>query len=331
VKALSRYTWAADKSWGSDWSSDDPVRDPWMAPVLGDPALKSGSVSAALLPFGRLVISADGNDHDKDDIGATPMSLAMLAHAGRQADLKLYVYHDHVWSDKNLAQKQAMTDSVLGGRDHFDFTTTNFISARDNQSGAINHIVSQINASSATDPLTIIMAGPAHVVARAVKLSDPTKREFVTVISHSGWNDTHPTEHGSPHTWASMRNTGVTLDHIDNQNPLLSTSPSPWDWLKNNADPDLQWVYSRNQFSTKYDVSDSGMLYYVLTGDEHGTPQKFQDFFATPPAANAGFDFADIESMLAQAAMDEPAELPLSNMTDAQHLCCEHDDHHFGI
>ena len=41
---------------------------------------------------GRIAISCDGNEHDDDDWGATPMSLALLAAKGLQDKLTLYVY-----------------------------------------------------------------------------------------------------------------------------------------------------------------------------------------------------------------------------------------------
>ena len=40
---------------------------------------------------GRIVISCDGNEHDNDDWGATPFTLALLAAKGLQDKVPLYV------------------------------------------------------------------------------------------------------------------------------------------------------------------------------------------------------------------------------------------------
>ena len=50
---------------------------------------------------GRIVVSADGNEHDHDDWAATPLSLALLAARGLQDKVPLYIYADHVWGSNH--------------------------------------------------------------------------------------------------------------------------------------------------------------------------------------------------------------------------------------
>lgn len=45
----------------------------------------------------RILVSADGNLLDEDDIGASPMTLALLAAAGAKDQLVYYGYSNHIW------------------------------------------------------------------------------------------------------------------------------------------------------------------------------------------------------------------------------------------
>jgi hypothetical protein len=52
-----------------------------------------------------------------------------------------------------------------------------------------------INASTASDPLWLIAAGPMGIIERAVNASSPSARQHVYLISHSaGFNDFHALE-----------------------------------------------------------------------------------------------------------------------------------------
>ncbi|MBC7826416.1 MAG: hypothetical protein H7122_01620 [Chitinophagaceae bacterium] len=50
---------------------------------------------------GRIVISSDGNEHDHDDWGAKPLSLAIIAAKGLQDRLSTYIYSDHIWGSNH--------------------------------------------------------------------------------------------------------------------------------------------------------------------------------------------------------------------------------------
>lgn len=86
-----------------------------------------GNAASLTLRPGRLAVSADGNKNDRDDIGATPMALAILAKAGSTAKSKLvhYEYNDHIWGS-NYYQKLDMTNSANGAASVFGFSSTIF-------------------------------------------------------------------------------------------------------------------------------------------------------------------------------------------------------------
>lgn len=172
-------------------------------------SLVINSLVAQNIPYagGRIAISSDGNEHDKDDWAATPFSLALLAAKGLQDNLVLYTFSDHVWGSNhdNKNAVNEMRESALVGGQKFGFTKTNFIEAVANPNAAYEAMTSEINKSSASNPLTIIAAGPMQVVGTALNNADQSKLAYVRIISHSTWNDNHSDK---PSSWE--RHTGWT-------------------------------------------------------------------------------------------------------------------------
>lgn len=150
---------------------------------------------------GRIAISSDGNEHDNDDWAATPLSLALLAAKGLQDKMVLYTYSDHIWGSNqevvNLwgrSSYEEMRISALGAKQHFGYNNSKFVCAVDNPQIAYNSLRDEINKSSADNPLFIVAAGPMQVVGEALRLAEKDKRRYVTVISHSDWNNNHAAE-----------------------------------------------------------------------------------------------------------------------------------------
>ncbi len=63
--------------------------------------------------------------------------------------------------------------------------------AVDNAEVAYNALRDQINNSSADNPLIIVAAGPMQVVGEAINRANLDKRQFVSLVSHSKWNNEH--------------------------------------------------------------------------------------------------------------------------------------------
>ncbi|MEO0644845.1 MAG: hypothetical protein AAFZ17_01615 [Cyanobacteria bacterium J06650_10] len=240
--------------------------------------------------FKRIAYSADGNA-DPDDIGATPAGLAMLAHAGLQNNLVHYHVNSQVWKKPN-AKEEKMRDSAFGSASRMGFNQKSFFDVaqeyrkQGDDNAATRHLANQINASSANDPLYIVAAGPMEAVYQAVKLANTNKRSFVKVISHSSINDNNVGD-GRGRTRSDLEKLGVDFVDIPDQNGGFSTHKDfgPWSWMKNSANSDLKWTYSRMQAAGKADISDAGMVYYALTGDTKGNINKLKTFFGTKPTA----------------------------------------------
>ena len=282
------------------------------------------NVSYAQIPVwqgkGRIAISSDGNEHDHDDWAATPLSLALLAASGLQNNLVLYTYSDHIWgsnqdhptSKSGLNAYQQMRESALQGGEWFGFDNTKFICAVDNAEVAYQAMRDEINKSSEENPLIIIAAGPMQVVGEAIKRADVAKRQYVTLISHSGWNDNHSDK---PHKEFWDQHSGWTFKeikgafageeggslkcvHIAGQNGGddyygLKAPKEKFDWIKTSKAKNnkaykkgaWKWLYSRLETCVKrgdFDASDAGMVVYVLTGIEKTNPEMVREIMENP-------------------------------------------------
>jgi hypothetical protein len=258
---------------------------------------------------GRIAISSDGNEHDHDDWAATPLSLALLAARGLQDRLALYTFSDHVWgSNRDFKNaREQMRVGALGGAEQFGFDRARFVEAVADPEAAYAAVARVIDASTADDPLFLVAAGPMQVVGEGLKRSDPARRKFVTVISHSRWNDEHADDpgRGERHggwTWDEMKaafaKDGVTFRHIADQNggPGYQGMKAPtarYDWLKTSPSRDRppyragswDWLHERQRQCIKdgdFDPSDAGMIVYLLTGKEKTDPDDARAILENP-------------------------------------------------
>jgi len=271
---------------------------------------------------GRIMISSDGNEHDHDDWAATPLSLALLSASGLQNKLVLYTYCDHIWgsnqdhptSPSGLNSYQQMRESALNGGEYFGFSNTKFICAVDNAEVAYKSVSDEINKSNADNPLIIVAAGPMQVVGEGINRADKEKRQFVTIISHSNWNNRHADNPSnkfwdvhSGWTFKEIQDTfgieeGGSLNCIQilDQNggddyDGLNTGIEKFDWIKTSLARNKKyfkkgawdWLYERQETCVKnkgknFDASDAGMIIYLLTGVEKTNPDMARVIMENP-------------------------------------------------
>lgn len=282
---------------------------------------------------GRIAISSDGNEHDKDDWAATPFSLALLASKGLQDKMVLYTYSDHVWGSNHdhSDARQQMRTSALQGADQFGFDRSRFMEAVADPNKAYNAMADAINKSSAGNPLFIVAAGPMQVVGEGLNRAQESKLQYVTVISHSKWNDNHSDrpsswENHSGWTWNEMNNKfkskGVNFRHIVDQNggsgyDGMRANANKFSWLKTSAarnnnlynSGSWAWLYKRQEAAKKgsdFDPSDAGMIIFLLTGKEKTDPSDAKKLMESPVAPCSG------GSRLAES---EEVELNSQNLT----------------
>lgn len=244
-------------------------------------------------PGGRIALSNDGNQHDPDDIVALPMALAFLEAAGLK-DRVVHVEHSNHVCNNNPNMNRRMIESAYGAILLFGYDPSVIFDYQSQGKAATSNFIEQINVSTADDPLWILAAGPMETVWRALNGAEKEKRKHVVVISHSGWNQNHGDCEGESHKWEDLQNDfagdGVffvsscgggkepcTQEQLDNPLYLadqnnsngdfdFNTPIEQWHWLRDSSDPKLQWLFSRNPFNNKFDPSDAGMAFFLITG-----------------------------------------------------------------
>ncbi len=245
---------------------------------------------------GRIAVSSDGNQHDSDDWAATAVTLAIIGNRQLQDKLVHYDYANHVWNNNTLFETN-IEESALGAAQRFGFDQSKFFNAYRNQTAAINSIKNAVNASSANNRLYFILAGPMEVPYQGILAADANKRQYVTCISHSTWNDHHGdcddgrdwTEcHPGSHHKPDIEALGVTWVGISDQNTNKFNTGSMASWnflntLNGTYDAAYEWTYTRVDLAyTTGDASDCGIAYYLFTGDQNGNTTKLENFMKTP-------------------------------------------------
>ena len=275
--------------------------------VLSLQAGISSSSWAQNVPYSgeRIVVVADGNEHDKGDWAATPLTLAVLAAKEIQDQVMVYAFSSHTWgSNKTHAGADAqMRESAFLGARNFGFKKTKFIEAVNAPNYAIIEITTQINKSSAKNPLVILAAGPMDIIGTALSEADSTKLEFVRIISHSSWDQLHSDspEEGETHkgwTWEELRESyqgkGLKLIALSELGEGSFKGPlSAYSWLNDSSKKEpkpfekgsWQWLYSRIEAASSGDEvnpGDVGLLLYLLTGKSNSSIQDLSEILEKP-------------------------------------------------
>jgi Secretion system C-terminal sorting domain len=265
--------------------------------------LASAQTSPIKNVTGRIAYTADGDEHDTDDWLASPWSIALLRASGQDSKVVHFEYNNHVWSSTSgfaAIQNENVTGafSLWGG-----FVNVKIFNVEKQEAAAKTNLVNVINASSATDPLWLIAAGPIETIGRAVDAAQASKLQYVTVISHSDWNNVHANEeHNSKYTISYLTGKGVKYKKVndmngDDTNGTLTSKGLKRkvsimeNVLKNHTDQRVKWLWTCRQMPEyekpsfqkgKYDYSDAGMTWWLITGgmasgDEGVTPKKTLD------------------------------------------------------
>ena len=223
-------------------------------------------------PGGRIAISHDGNNYDKDDYLSSAMNLALLEGLGLKGKL---VYFDHSCHLKNKPkQYEKMQESVNGAIERFNIDRAKVFDIQTQQTQAIAKFKEEAEKSSASNPLWFCCGGPMEMPWRCINAVDPAYRPFINCLSHSSpFNEKHVSPPEMTHNWDDVAALGVVVIRIRNQNHTQwNTKKDNVAWMRDSNNPDLQWLHSINAKKT-YDTSDSGMLWWLATGATHGGDQ----------------------------------------------------------
>ncbi|MFA3792025.1 hypothetical protein AB6T38_12980 [Aliiglaciecola sp. SL4] len=252
-------------------------------------------------PKGRLAIVIDGNSPDPDDIGATPVMLALLQKTGMSNRLVHLSHSCDLDPFRNKARYQIDPENEIRRQNKLDelsakgvdlfgpFTNLrNIFNCRNDQTGAVQDLVDAINTSSLNNPLWIIEAGEPDLIGYALEAAQANKRQHVHVVSHHPANDNS----GDYFTWQQILEYGVSEHQIGDQNVGLQVPLGEWNWAKEHPDAGISFIWEMLAYaesdgvvpfqSNKFDCSDAGMVYWWLTGADkgghkHATPNEIKE------------------------------------------------------
>lgn len=205
-----------------------------------------------------------------------------------------------------------MRESALSGKKWFGYDKSKFVCAVDNAEVAYTAMRDAINESTAENPLFIIAAGPMQVVGEAINRSDVSKRQFVTLISHSNWNNNHSDSPSKKYwdvhsgwtfkeiieSFSNEAGGNLKCIKIADQNGgddyvAFKAPMEKFEWIKTSQARNnyaykpgaWDWLYSRQETCIKgndFDPSDAGMVVYLLTGIEKTDPEMARKIMENP-------------------------------------------------
>ncbi len=235
---------------------------------------------------GRIAYSADGNNRDRDDLFASAVTIAMFQAFG-VSDKVVHFDYNSILGEDNPEYLKIHEESVRGAAQRFGLSESVIFNDSRQLEASIQNIRDAVNASSAEDPLYFVVAGPMEVPWRGINAADPARRKYVYCISHTVWNDLFfwdTSNRELTHHRRDLIDLGVHWVQILNQQGL-GTCPEPkngpcpqekwalWDWLHDARDSKVAWLYERLEAMGRPDCSDSGMVYFLLSGNEQPTVQ----------------------------------------------------------
>jgi len=223
-----------------------------------------------------IAISHDGNIHDKDDFIASAMNIAILAEVGLWNKVVHFEYSNHIW-DENASAVEEMQKSVNGAVEKWGVDASRIFEVRIPAQLAVAKINFRKAAKQAKDQGAILYyacGGPMEVPCQMLESLPEDLRKVVFVISHGNWNNEHAGKMHGARNWEDLIKIAGGFKMIANQNKCYFNNPIPnWKWLEEKGGR-YAWLFSRNPFTDKFDPSDAGMTYYIITGRGNDTATR---------------------------------------------------------
>jgi len=266
----------------------------------------SGTIGAQAWGYdnNRIAVSFDGNSEadnaykwptgDPDDWGAAAASLAIMAKLKLQDKLVHCSYNNFIDAPSGPDDENQLKISCDGAAQRWNFDTNIFFDVTTQLREARSHLAHEMGKSTEDDPLYFIHAGLSEflylVVEEVIKAGNREALQYVFLLSHSSFNENEK-RRDDHHTWEDVQAlSGNRIQYRKIKDQNNKTVPddlwhsqkdfSVWYWMRDHVDPNIQWMYSRvlAHSGGDADISDCGMFYYLLCGDDNGSPSKFETF-----------------------------------------------------
>ena len=252
----------------------------------------------------RIAVSFDGNSAadnaykwptgDPDDWGAAVASGAIVAKLGLQEKVVHFSYNNFIDAPAGPDEENELKISCDGLIERWNFNPDVFFDVTLELNAAIQNLANEMGISTKEDPLFFLHAGLSEflylVVAEVIEQGNIEALTHVYLLSHSGFNEIEKRREYH-HTWNDVQalcGNRINYRKIKDQNNKTVANDlwhsgkdfSVWYWMRDHKDPNIQWMYKRLQAHSEgdADISDCGMFFYLLVGDDNGTPEKFKEF-----------------------------------------------------
>ncbi|MEL6481588.1 MAG: hypothetical protein AAFQ75_09080, partial [Pseudomonadota bacterium] len=233
--------------------------------------------------YERVVFHFDGNNNDPDDIAAIAVA-ALLAKAAGIEDKTVFYFGNNLAENNQNSQLAKLRDSAA-------FAESLGIEIVDYQADIPAATASLTSIFNSGDAVLVLDGGPMEATYRALEGTSASNLGNITQVSHSAWNENRDVINRpgvtEARTWDDIADDFPAVEQIEirdqnnGNNNDKGFNNSAWTWMDESDDPVIQaardvMIPAGN--TKRNDPSDAGMLYWALTGDENGTPQKAEDF-----------------------------------------------------
>ncbi len=252
----------------------------------------------------RIAVSFDGNSApdneykwptgDPDDWGALVASCAIMAKLELQDKLVHCSYNNFIDAPAGPDDENQLKISADGCITRWKFNKDVFFDVTTQLSKARTSLATEMGKSTADDPLYFLHAGLSEflyqVIEEVIAKGKIEALNHVYLISHSKFNE-NEIRRDHHHTWEDVQKlcaNRIKYKKIKDQNDKHTPDNlwhsmddfSVWYWMRDHKDKNIRWMYKRMQVHSvgHADISDCGLFYYLLVGDDNGSPQKFKSF-----------------------------------------------------
>lgn len=246
----------------------------------------------------RVYIGFDGTNNDWDDVAAIVMTALMVAAKKAQGKV-LFSVGNNITEVHQPDQVEAINASVEFARS----LGIKVLKWYEDENGTRDQIAQFLSSGQ---PTVCLEGGPMEAAYRVMEVLDPSYRGKITFVSHSAWNNNRA--NGNARDWSDLQNgfPECAFIKIDDQNTGFRRDElEQWDdpsqpailyeaaQLFNNALP--------GGAGKDRDVSDSGMWWWLMTGDENARVREAMDFVEAnlptkmPGATNPGEVIKEVE------------------------------------
>lgn len=252
----------------------------------------------------RIAVSFDGNSApdneykwptgDPDDWGALVASCAIMAKLELQHKLVHCSYNNFIDAPAGPDDENQLKISADGCIAKWEFNKDVFFDVTIQLSEARTSLATEMGKSTAKDPLYFLHAGLSEflyqVIEEVIAQGKIEALNHVYLISHSKFNE-NEIRRNHHRTWENVQElcgNRIKYKKIKDQNDKHNPDNlwhsmddfSVWYWMRDHEDINIRWMYKRMQAHSvgHADISDCGLFYYLLMGDDSGNPQKFKKF-----------------------------------------------------